>query len=131
MVSLHYKCSSRKPCPKLQYVHLNLILNTDYKILTKGTAKRLAKVLPKTINPDQSRYIKNRYIGENICLIYDIKMYTEKNNIPEITLFIDFRKAFRIPLNEILLTTVQKLSISDLIFKTGSEFYINMFPTAF
>ena len=35
-------------------------------------------------------------------------MYTEKNNIPEITLFIDFRKAFRIPLNGILLTTVQK-----------------------
>ena len=24
-VSLHYKCSSREPCPKLQYVHLNLI----------------------------------------------------------------------------------------------------------
>jgi len=42
------------------------LLNTDYKILTKAIAKRLEKVLPKEINPDQTGYIKNRYIGENI-----------------------------------------------------------------
>jgi len=51
-------------------------------------------VLPKIINPDQTGYIKNRYIGENVRLISDIVMYTEENNIPGIALFIDFRKAF-------------------------------------
>ena len=70
------------------------LLNTDYKILTKIIAKRLEKVLPKIINPDQTGYIKNRYIGENVRLISDIMMYTEENNIPGIALFIDFRKAF-------------------------------------
>ena len=30
------------------------LLNTDYKILSKVIAKRLEKVLPKVINPDQT-----------------------------------------------------------------------------
>ena len=36
------------------------LLNTDYKILTKVIAKRLEKVLPKVVNPDQTGYVKNR-----------------------------------------------------------------------
>ena len=48
------------------------LLNTDYKILTKVIAKRLEKVLPKIINPDQTGYVKSRYIGENVRLISDI-----------------------------------------------------------
>ena len=70
------------------------LLNTDYKILTKIIAKQLEKVLPIIINSDQTRYIKNRYIGENVHLISDIMMYTEENNIPGIAFFVDFRKAF-------------------------------------
>ena len=37
------------------------LLNTDYKILTKVIAKRLEKVLPKIINPDQTGYINQRH----------------------------------------------------------------------
>ena len=70
------------------------LLNTDYKLLTKAIIKRLENVLPKVINPDQTGYIKNRNIGENICLISDIMTYTEEKNIPGIALFIDFKKAF-------------------------------------
>ena len=57
-------------------------------------AKRLEKVLPKIINPDQTGYVKGRYIGENIRLIQDLMFYTEKENLPGIAVFIDFRKAF-------------------------------------
>ena len=70
------------------------LLNTDYKILTKVLAKRLEKVLPKVINADQTGYIKNRYIGENIRLISDIMTYTAEKDIPGIALFLDFKKAF-------------------------------------
>ena len=70
------------------------LLNVDYKILTKAIAKRLEKVLPKIINPDQTGYVKNRYIGENVRLILDIMSYTEEKNLPGAALFIDFRKAF-------------------------------------
>jgi len=72
------------------------LLNTDYKLLTKIIAKRLERVLPKIINPDQIGYIKNRYIGENVRLISEIMMHTEENNMPRITFSIDFRKAFDI-----------------------------------
>ena len=37
------------------------LLNVDYKILTKVIAKRLEKLLPKIINPDQTGYVKGRY----------------------------------------------------------------------
>jgi len=53
-------------------------LNIDYKILTKVLANRLEKVLPKIINPDQTSYVKGRYIGENIRLIQDLMFYLEQ-----------------------------------------------------
>ena len=70
------------------------LLNVDYKILTKVLANRLEKVLPKIINPDQTGYVKGRYIGENIRLIQDLMFYLEKENSPGIAVFVDFRKAF-------------------------------------
>ena len=70
------------------------LLNVDYKILTKVIAKRIEKVLPKIINPDQTGYVKGRYIGENIRLIQDIMFFTKNANLPGIAIFLDFRKAF-------------------------------------
>ena len=48
------------------------LLNVDYKILTKVIANRIEKTLPTLINPDQTGYVKSRYIGENVRLINDI-----------------------------------------------------------
>ena len=39
------------------------LLNLDYKIASKPTARRLEKVLALLINPDQTGFIKGRYIG--------------------------------------------------------------------
>ena len=46
------------------------------------------------MNPDQTGSVKGRYIGENIRLKQDLMFYTEKENLPGIAVFIDFRKAF-------------------------------------
>ena len=54
------------------------LLNVDYKIVTKVIAKRIEKVLPTLINPDQT--VKGQYIGENLRLIYDLIHYTDKLN---------------------------------------------------
>ena len=70
------------------------LLNVDYKILTKIIAKRIEKVLPKIINPNQTGYVKGRFIGENIRLIQDVMFYTKHANTPGIAIFLDFRKAF-------------------------------------
>ena len=54
----------------------------------------MKKVLPKLINNDQTGFIKNRFIGENIRLIDYIINYTNTEQIEGLFLFIDFEKAF-------------------------------------
>ena len=62
--------------------------------MTKAIANRIKTVLKILIDSSQTGFIKGRYIGENIRLLYDIIEYTEENNIPGILLFTDFEKAF-------------------------------------
>ena len=70
------------------------LLNVDYKILSKAIASRIEKVLPRLINCNQTGFMKGRYIGQNIRVIYDIMEQTEIQNIPGIPLLVDFWKAF-------------------------------------
>ena len=70
------------------------LLNIDYKIGAKALALRIQPLLPHLINEDQTGYIKNRYIGENILLISDILFLTKLRNEPGLLLLIDFEKAF-------------------------------------
>ena len=70
------------------------LLTTDYKILTKALAMRLQKIIGKLINSDQVGYIKNRYIGENIRIIFDIMKYAEEEDLEAYLAQIDFEKAF-------------------------------------
>ena len=48
------------------------LLNTDYIFLTKVLAKRLANHTPSVIHPDQSGFVKHRFIGESIRFTEDI-----------------------------------------------------------
>jgi len=57
-------------------------------------ARGLERVLPFSINPDQTGYIKWRYRGGNKRLIRDLIDYTKQKNIPGSAIFLDFRKAF-------------------------------------
>ena len=70
------------------------LLNVDYKILAKVTAKRIEPVFPILIHPDQTGFIKGRFIGQNIRLLNDLIEFTDDQRVPGIPLFIDFEKAF-------------------------------------
>ena len=70
------------------------LLNTIYKIGSTCIANRIKGVLPGLINEDQTGFIANRYMGDNIRLIYDIMHYLDDNNLPGLLLCIDFEKAF-------------------------------------
>ena len=48
------------------------LLNVVYKIASGCIAERIKKYLNKIINNDQTGFIKGRFIGENIRLIYDL-----------------------------------------------------------
>ena len=75
-------------------MHPTTLLKTAYKIASACIANRLKIVLPKIIYKDQTGFLKGRYIGENIRLLYDSLVYTEKEEIPGLLLLIDFEKAF-------------------------------------
>ena len=70
------------------------LLNVDYKIASKAIATRIKKVLPHLIHCDQTGFMKDRFIGQNIRLLCDLLEQTELENIPGILLQLDFRKAF-------------------------------------
>ena len=48
------------------------LLNSSYKIISSAIANRIKKVLPEVIGPEQSGFIKNRFIADNTRLTYDL-----------------------------------------------------------
>ena len=70
------------------------LLNVSYKLVSACLARRIKTVLPLIIHDSQKGFMKGRYIGENIRLLYDTILLTEKENIPGLLLMIDFEKAF-------------------------------------
>ena len=70
------------------------LLNVSYKILSSCIASRIRNVLPKIIHESQKGFMKDRYIGENIRMLYDILVSCEKDQIPGLLLMVDFEKAF-------------------------------------
>ena len=61
--------------------------------MSKVIAKKLERVLKRFINPDQTGFIKGRYIGRNIRLINDITEQTKTQTIPSRLLQLAFKKA--------------------------------------
>ena len=53
------------------------LLYTAYKIASASIANRLTLMLPKIIHSDQKGFMKGRYIGEDIRLLYNVLSYTE------------------------------------------------------
>ncbi len=67
------------------------LLNTDYKIASKALARRIET---KLIHPDQTGFMKGRYIGENLRLISDVMEYTKTEELTGVLVSVDFKKAF-------------------------------------
>ena len=61
---------------------------------TKCLGYRMKKVMSSLINNDQTGFLQNRYIGENIMKMIEILEYTDSENIAALSIFIDFEKAF-------------------------------------
>ena len=70
------------------------LLNVVYKLGSSCIANRLKKALPSLINEDQTGFMSNRYMEDNIRLIYDLIYYLNYNNLPGLLICIDFEKAF-------------------------------------
>ena len=83
-----------KPQEYLKNLRPITLLNVDYKILSGVLAMRMRKVLPNIISNSQKGFLKDRYIGENIRLVYDTIQFLNKRRRLGLILLIDFEKAF-------------------------------------
>ena len=70
------------------------LINVGAKIMSKTIAIRVKNVLPYIIHQNQTGYVKDRYIGETVRSIFDVMAFTDTENVPDLLIFIDFKKAF-------------------------------------
>jgi hypothetical protein len=105
------------------------LLTTDYKLLTKLLATKLSKVLPSIISPDQTAYLKGRYIGENIRTVADIIEYCKSRNMTSVLLLIDFEKAFDTVKWEFLYRILNKFNFGKRFLTWVKILYTNITST--
>lgn len=70
------------------------LLNVSYKILSGVIARRIQQVLPTIISEDQTGFMKNRFMGDNLRLMYDTLNYANVRKKRGMLILIDFEKAF-------------------------------------
>ena len=92
------------------------LMNYDAKLLHKTLADRLREVLASLISPDQTAYIKERFLGESVRLISDIFETTKTFNIEGYILTIDIEKAFDSVEHHFLFKALEKFGLSGYFF---------------
>ena len=83
------------------------MLNIDTKSLSRAISNKLKTVLPTLISPQQTVYVKHKFIGESCRLISDIIEISGWFNITGFLETIDIEKAFD-SLDHIFLISVLK-----------------------
>lgn len=69
--------------------------NVLYKVISKIIENRLKNILPRFIVPNQSAFVKDRLLMENLLLASElVKDYHKKNISPQCAMKIDIAKAF-------------------------------------
>ena len=87
------------------------LLNVDNKIMTKVLAMKLEKVIGSLIYPNQSGFIKGRFIGEGIRFVENLIKYLENTGETGLLLQLDFEKAFDSVEWTFLIATLEKIWI--------------------
>jgi hypothetical protein len=75
VISLIYKDSDAE---NIANYRPKCLTTVDYKILAFVLAERVQKLLPNIIEPDQTGYVKGRFIGTNIRTVEDIICHSDK-----------------------------------------------------
>lgn len=69
--------------------------NVVYKVISKIIANRLKTLLPDFVEPNQSAFVKDRLLLENVLLATElVKDYHKSHIIPRCALKLDISKAF-------------------------------------
>ena len=109
-----------------------MLINVDAKIISKILAKRLLKVLPNLIHPNQTAFVKGRSVFYAIRTIDDIVDCTKRNSWSGILIAIDFEKAFDTLDFQFLIRTLHKCNFGPsfihwirILYKNASSCVMN------
>ena len=105
------------------------LLNCDYKIYSKVLANRVSQNIKDLINNDQTGFIKDRYIGENIRTIQDIIDHANNNNMEGLLLQLDFEKAYDSIEWTFLLSVLKKFGFPNSFIDGVKLLYTNIVST--
>lgn len=73
------------------------LCNFSYKIISKILANRLKKWLPKIIEPEQSAFVQDRQIQDNILIVQEVlhqMRITKRRRKHQAVLKLDMQKAY-------------------------------------
>lgn len=65
------------------------LLNNAYKLLSYVFAERFKNILPSSVSINQTGFISNRYIRDNVRLIYNLVNCIKSNDITGMSVVID------------------------------------------
>jgi hypothetical protein len=91
IITLIYKKEARDDIRNYRPISL---LCFNYKIIAKAFAERMKMVLPNIIHKDQTGFLKDRYIGENITLFLDTQEHMRKSQKAGYAFLADSEKAY-------------------------------------
>ncbi len=99
------------------------LLCVDYKILSGVMANRIKNVLPNIIGNDQKGFVKDRFIGENTRLLYDIIDYMINAKKTALLLLIDFEQAFDSLKIDYIRKVLKKYNFGEMYIKWFNIIY--------
>ena len=102
------------------------LMNCDYKILAKAIANRIKSCLQNIIHSDQTGFMKNRFIGENIVKILNIIEIAENEQIPALIMAVDFEKAFDHLEWHFIIKSLELFNFSPTIIQWVETLYKNI-----
>ena len=95
-----------------------MLLNVNYKMLTKALAERLKSVIPDIIHTDQNGFIKNRFLGNNVLDVYALMASAEEAEDDNFALLsLDIEKAFNSINWEFLHTILRNYGFPDVFLR--------------
>lgn len=92
-------------------------LNTVYKIITRILADKLKGVLPDIVLPNQTAFVKDRLLLENVLLASEVvNGYHKNSGSAKITLKVDISKAFDSIRWDFLLCVLQAYQVPSCFY---------------
>ena len=106
-----------KPRDEVKSYRPITLLNASYKILSAAVANRIKNFLPEIVSKEQTGFIKNRFIGDNTRLTYDLIHSLKEANKSALFLSLDIQDAFNSVNWEFIRIMLRKLHFPDFCIR--------------